>query len=192
MEELDLGAPISRASFGAKRKRDAVGSGAPSSKVGAAQARPAELSSSAISSSVNVPIRAPPPASREVRAALEELERGGLGVLAEQRRTLPIYAFREQLVRAVTSRQSNVFILVGETGSGKSTQLPQYILDAGLARRWNGAVAVTQPRRVAALTVARRVAEERGDVVGAVARPVADVRERRETVVQRPMTETNF
>ena len=168
MEELDLGAPISRASFGAKRKRDAVGSGAPSSKVGAAQAqaRPAELSSSAISSSVNVPIRAPPPASREVRAALEELERGGLGVLAEQRRTLPIYAFREQLVRAVTSRQSNVFILVGETGSGKSTQLPQYILDAGLARRWNGAVAVTQPRRVAALTVARRVAEERGVELG--------------------------
>ena len=54
-----------------------------------------------------------------------------------------------------------VLIIVGETGSGKTTQLPQLLLSAGCAR-----VVVTQPRRVAAIAAARRVSEERGGVVG--------------------------
>jgi HrpA-like RNA helicase len=171
----DLGAPVSRSRFGgggAERKRSAAAplsgrraapSASPSAALAAASAatKRAERDGAAA-----VPSRNAPPASREVRFAIEELERRGLGALGEQRGNLPIYAFREELVRAVMSRSSNVFILVGETGSGKSTQLPQYICDAGLARRWSGAVACTQPRRVAALTVARRVAEERGVVLG--------------------------
>ena len=175
--DLDLGAPVSRSRFddgggGAKRKRSTAAPllsrpAAPSaaaSSAGAAASAATKRAGSGCAAEPR-PRNAPPP-SREVRSAIEELERSGMGALSEQRRNLPIYAFREQLVRAVMSQSSKVFILVGETGSGKSTQLPQYICDAGLARRWSGAVACTQPRRVAALTVARRVAEERGVVLG--------------------------
>ena len=82
-------------------------------------------------------------------------------------------------------RAHDTVILVGETGSGKSTQLPQLMLDAGLAGSASGSgrnnddnkgttrrppppprIAVTQPRRVAASTVARRVAAERGSALG--------------------------
>ena len=47
-------------------------------------------------------------------------------------------------------------ILVGETGSGKTTQIPQFLIEAGFAQK-NKAIACTQPRRVAAMSVAQRV-----------------------------------
>ena len=53
---------------------------------------------------------------------------------------------------------------MGETGSGKTTQLPQFVLDTDMAQ--GGAVACTQPRRVAAISVATRVARERGSPIG--------------------------
>ena len=67
---------------------------------------------------------------------------------------LPISSGRAGILAAI--RQNPVVVVVGETGSGKTTQLPQYLLDDGVAKR----VAVTQPRRVAAVSVARRVAAE--------------------------------
>lgn len=69
---------------------------------------------------------------------------------------LPIHAHREAILAAV--RRHPAVVIAGETGSGKTTQLPQFLLDCGYGRR--GRIACTQPRRVAALSVAQRVAEE--------------------------------
>src|SRR5215218_1085769 len=71
---------------------------------------------------------------------------------------LPISARREDILEALRAHQ--VLVVAGETGSGKTTQLPKMCLEAGLAER--GRIGCTQPRRVAALSVSRRVAEELG------------------------------
>ena len=71
---------------------------------------------------------------------------------------LPICARREEIVAAL--RAHRVLIVAGETGSGKTTQLPKMCLEAGLDLR--GRIGCTQPRRVAAMSISRRVAEELG------------------------------
>lgn len=82
--------------------------------------------------------------------------------MKEQRESLPVFAFRDQLIKAVHENQ--VLIVVGETGSGKTTQLTQYFAEAGFAN--DGVVGCTQPRRVAAMSVAKRVSEEVGCKLG--------------------------
>ena len=71
-------------------------------------------------------------------------------------KALPIYAKRREIVEAV--RNNQVVILIGETGSGKSTQIVQYLYDAGFAEK--GIIACTQPRKVAAITLATHVSTE--------------------------------
>ncbi|MEZ6137335.1 MAG: ATP-dependent RNA helicase HrpA [Pirellulaceae bacterium] len=71
---------------------------------------------------------------------------------------LPITAHREELIELIRTRQT--IVVCGETGSGKSTQLPKLCLEAGLGR--SGLIGHTQPRRLAARAVASRVAEELG------------------------------
>ena len=81
----------------------------------------------------------------------------------ETRKSLPIFTYREQLLEAIKEHQ--VLIVVAETGSGKTTQLPQYLHEAGYTAG-GLKVGCTQPRRVAAMSVAARVAEEMGTKVG--------------------------
>lgn len=76
--------------------------------------------------------------------------------LREQREYLPAFAVREELLRVI--RDNQVVIVVGETGSGKTTQLTQFLYEDGYARI--GLIGCTQPRRVAAMSVAKRVSEE--------------------------------
>ena len=75
---------------------------------------------------------------------------------------LPVSARREDLLAAI--RDNQVVVVAGETGSGKTTQLPKLCLELGRGVR--GAVAHTQPRRLAARTVAERIAEELGVPLG--------------------------
>ncbi|GJQ85215.1 hypothetical protein Trydic_g13056 [Trypoxylus dichotomus] len=82
--------------------------------------------------------------------------------IIEQRQSLPIYKLREELIKAVINNQ--ILIVIGETGSGKTTQITQYLAEAGLTSR--GKIGCTQPRRVAAMSVAKRVAEEYGCRLG--------------------------
>uniref|UniRef100_A0A0B7BNA1 RNA helicase n=1 Tax=Arion vulgaris TaxID=1028688 RepID=A0A0B7BNA1_9EUPU len=77
---------------------------------------------------------------------------------------LPIYAKREDIVEVVSKNQ--VSVILGETGSGKSTQMVQYIYESGLADQ--GLIVCTQPRKVAAITLAERVAKEMAGTVGAL------------------------
>lgn len=82
--------------------------------------------------------------------------------LRKERQNLPIYAARQKIIMQIKSLPSA--IIIGETGSGKTTQIPQYLLEAGI--NGSSAIAVTQPRRVAAVSVCQRVAQERNKEVG--------------------------
>ena len=75
---------------------------------------------------------------------------------------LPITARRADIVRAI--RKHRVVVITGETGSGKTTQIPKMCLEAG--RGLSGVIGCTQPRRVATVTVAHRIAEELGEEIG--------------------------
>lgn len=83
--------------------------------------------------------------------------------LSQQRARLPVFKYRESILYMLEKFQT--LVVVGETGSGKSTQIPQYLHEAG----WTAdgrVVACLQPRRIAAVSVAERVAAERGVALG--------------------------
>jgi pre-mRNA-splicing factor ATP-dependent RNA helicase DHX16 len=103
--------------------------------------------------------------SKEERFLAEQLDAAEKKALSmeETRKSLPIYAYREQFLAALAEYQ--ILVIVGETGSGKTTQLPQYLHEAGYTKG-GLKVGCTQPRRVAAMSVAARVADEMGVKVG--------------------------
>lgn len=76
--------------------------------------------------------------------------------LRQQRQFLPAFAVREELLKVI--RDNQVTIIIGETGSGKTTQLTQFLYEDGYGKQ--GMIGCTQPRRVAAISVAKRVSEE--------------------------------
>lgn len=83
-------------------------------------------------------------------------------IIEKQRMSLPIYKLRDEFVQAVTDNQ--VLIVIGETGSGKTTQIPQYLAESKF--HTSGKIGCTQPRRVAAMSVAERVSKEFGCLLG--------------------------
>jgi len=82
--------------------------------------------------------------------------------ISEQRKFLPVFRVRDDLMRCIADNQ--VVVITGETGSGKTTQLTQYLREEGYTKF--GRIGCTQPRRVAAMSVAARVAEEVGCRLG--------------------------
>ncbi|KAH7518777.1 hypothetical protein FEM48_Zijuj09G0207000 [Ziziphus jujuba var. spinosa] len=89
--------------------------------------------------------------------------------ILEKRKTLPVWQQKEEFLRVLSANQT--VILVGETGSGKTTQIPQFVLEAfgdnnkGITKN-KKMIACTQPRRVAAISVSKRVAEEMDVKIG--------------------------
>uniref|UniRef100_A0A1B0B1Z6 RNA helicase n=1 Tax=Glossina palpalis gambiensis TaxID=67801 RepID=A0A1B0B1Z6_9MUSC len=83
--------------------------------------------------------------------------------LHKKRLTLPVYEYQADFMRLLNQHQS--IVLVGETGSGKTTQIPQWCVEHALSVGVKG-VACTQPRRVAAMSVAQRVSEEMDVTLG--------------------------
>lgn len=93
---------------------------------------------------------------KKMREKIEYGKRTNLS-LKEQRESLPVYKMRQDLLDAINGNQ--FMVIVGETGSGKTTQLTQYLYEEGYNA--NGLmIGCTQPRRVAAISVAKRVSEE--------------------------------
>ena len=84
--------------------------------------------------------------------------------LLKMRETLPVYQHKSEIMSYIESNP--VTVLIGETGSGKSTQIPQFILEQLYDTKKHGTIAVTQPRRVAAINLATRVAQEHGCKLG--------------------------
>ncbi|XP_052179750.1 DExH-box ATP-dependent RNA helicase DExH3-like [Diospyros lotus] len=86
--------------------------------------------------------------------------------MLEFRRSLPAYKERDALLKSIS--QNQVVVVSGETGCGKTTQLPQYILESEIeaARGALCSIICTQPRRISAMAVAERVAAERGESLG--------------------------
>ncbi|GAB2223950.1 hypothetical protein Drorol1_Dr00004695 [Drosera rotundifolia] len=84
--------------------------------------------------------------------------------IAEVRAKLPITSFRDVITSAVETHQ--VVLISGETGCGKTTQVPQFLLDHLWGKGEACKIICTQPRRISAISVAERISYERGENVG--------------------------
>nr|CAI6726969.1 BAF_HP1_G0047080.mRNA.1.CDS.1 [Saccharomyces cerevisiae] len=93
-----------------------------------------------------------------------ETEEKRILTIQEARKLLPVHQYKDELLQEIKKNQ--VLIIMGETGSGKTTQLPQYLVEDGYTDQGKLQIAITQPRRVAATSVAARVADEMNVVLG--------------------------
>jgi ATP-dependent RNA helicase DHX36 len=106
-----------------------------------------------------------PEESLAAHAALEaRVSAPAMASLVAVRRSLPIAAYRAQIVQLCSQHQ--VVVLAGQTGCGKTTQVPQYLLEEAWAAGRPARILCTQPRRISAVSVAERVAAERGERCG--------------------------
>jgi ATP-dependent helicase HrpA len=107
------------------------------------------------------PMKTDPPAKRPELQHRKEERRGRLPKILYPP-SLPILQKRAAIIDAI--RKCPVVVITGETGSGKTTQIPKMCIEAG--RGLSGLIGCTQPRRIAATAVARRIAEELGEELG--------------------------
>lgn len=84
--------------------------------------------------------------------------------IQEKRKLLPIYSFREKILETIDNHR--MILIQGSTGSGKTTQIPQYILEQANARNQPCRILCTQPRRISAIASADRVCYERSEATG--------------------------
>lgn len=94
-----------------------------------------------------------PPKAQNVRSSLKTT-----------RENLPIFSHRKEIVDAING--NSVVVISGETGSGKTTQVPQYIMEEFAEQGKPCRIICTQPRRLAATSIADRVSQERNDKLG--------------------------
>ena len=160
-------------SFDRKRKLDLADPAPPSSSDGSSQ-RMVESSSNGDD-----------PTTRTTNPWTGRLYSSRYRDILAGRLKLPVYQFKDRLLAAVAENQ--IVVVEGETGSGKTTQIPQFLVEAGYARPGRTSVACTQPRRVAATSIAARVADEMdvklGTEVGYTIR-FEDVTDRERTVLK--------
>lgn len=135
----------------------------------------AEKNDESKSSNGNIPTEAPAkPAKEKENVVIQKLqddfakrqESPAYQAMLPQRNTLPIASFRDQIISTLDANQ--ILVFSGETGCGKSTQLPSFILEDQLARGKPCKIVVTEPRRISAISLAQRVSQELGDAPGTV------------------------
>eukprot|EP00761_Pharyngomonas_kirbyi_P001515 gb/GECH01001519.1/.p1 GENE.gb/GECH01001519.1/~~gb/GECH01001519.1/.p1 ORF type:complete len:779 (+),score=163.76 gb/GECH01001519.1/:1-2337(+) len=99
---------------------------------------------------------------KESKSFSSQDSQSSFAAIQKQRKELPMYNMRDELMKTI--HNNTCTIIVGETGSGKTTQVPQYLYEQGFSRK--GRIGCTQPRRVAAVTVSERVSQEMGVPLG--------------------------
>lgn len=138
---------------------------------GAASATGPARSAAATATAAGASRRQPPEHSQQLEDALrEDAERkrrtAGYLKLQPVRQGLPAWSKRQDILAAL--QRSQVLVVEGATGCGKTTQVPQFVLDAALETGQAAScnIICTQPRRISAIAVAQRVASERGEPCG--------------------------
>lgn len=97
---------------------------------------------------------------------LNKLKNIQFTIMLKKRTTLPAFDVRKDILNMIEAHQ--VVLISGETGCGKTTQVAQFILDDYIERRKGSVCKIicTQPRRISAISVAERVADERNEILG--------------------------